>query len=132
MTSRRTLRSQKLWIEDDLVVQWQGRGVRESPGSAGEVSGSTITRALRLTLWAALFWTGLAIFFASQIVFITRGRVPWGTAFSFSAPRWYVWGLLTPLVFWIDRRLGAGRTLKSRVALHIPLGVAMTLLSVVL
>lgn len=96
------------------------------------VDGSKIGRALRLTVWAFLFWTGLAIFFASQIRFMSRGRVPWSVAFSFSAPRWYVWGLLTPITFWIDRRLGAGRTLKSRVALHIPLGVAMTLLSVVL
>jgi two-component system LytT family sensor kinase len=101
-------------------------------GCGGELSGSTIARGLRLTVWAFLFWTGLAIFFASQIVFISRGRVSWGTAFAFSAPRWYVWGLLTPLVFWIDRRLGPGRTLTARVALHIPLGVAITLLSVVL
>jgi two-component system, LytTR family, sensor kinase len=96
------------------------------------VSGQRIARALRLTVWAFLFWTGLAIFFASQIRFMSRGRVPWSVAFGFSAPRWYVWGLLTPFTFWIDRRLGAGRTLQSRVALHIPIGVAMTLLSVVL
>jgi signal transduction histidine kinase len=74
----------------------------------------------------------MAVFFASQIYLLTDGRVSWGSALSLSAPRWYVWGLLTPVVFWIDRRIGAGRSLASRVALHVPLGIAATCLSIVI
>ena len=88
-----------------------------------------IARALRLTVLAVLFWTALGVFFASQLVL---AGVPWSTALSFSMPRWYAWGLLTPGVFWIDRRLGANRSLAARVAWHLPLGVAWTLLSIII
>ena len=89
-------------------------------------------RLVRLTCWSFLLWTGLSVFFATQIIVLSGGRASWGQALSFTMPRWYVWGLLTPVVFWIDRRIGAGRTLEARVAWHVPLGVAITLLSIVI
>jgi two-component system LytT family sensor kinase len=90
---------------------------------------SRVGRAIRLAFWSFLFWTGLGLFFASQLVF---AGLPWSVALSFSMPRWYTWGLLAPLVFWLDRRLGANRSLGARVALHVPLGIACTLLSIVI
>ena len=86
-------------------------------------------RVLRLALWSFVFWTALGVFFASQLVL---AGLPWGVALGFSMPRWYSWALLTPVVFWLDRRLGPGRTLAGRVALHVPLGLACTALSIVL
>ena len=91
-----------------------------------------LARVLKLTLWAALLWTALSVFFASQIYILSGGRVAWLEALSFTAPRWYVWGLLTPLIFWVDRRLGAKRTPNARVALHVPLCIAFTVLSIVI
>jgi two-component system, LytTR family, sensor kinase len=94
-----------------------------------------LARRLKLVVWAGLFWTGLSFFFASQIYMAVRlqgGQIPWSVALSFNMPRWYVWGLLTPGVFWADRRVGAGRSLGSRVAWHVPLGVAWTCLSIVI
>jgi two-component system LytT family sensor kinase len=85
---------------------------------------------LQFAFWYVLFWTGLAFFFASQIYFLDRGRVPWTIALSFSAPRWYSWGLFAPGVFWVDKRLGTGRSLAARVGLHVPLGVAWTCLAI--
>ncbi|MGH9373416.1 MAG: sensor histidine kinase [Vicinamibacterales bacterium] len=92
----------------------------------------SIARGLRVALWAALFWTALALFFASQIYALSGGRIPWSVALSFTMPRWYVWGLLAPGVFWVDRRLGASRSLGARVAWHVPLGIAWTSLSVMI
>lgn len=86
-------------------------------------------RALRLAFWAALFWTALGLFFASQLVL---GGLPWSVALSFSMPRWYAWGVLTPGVFWIDSRLSGTASLAGRVALHVPLGIAWTCLSIVI
>ena len=83
----------------------------------------TVFRALRLFLWAFLFWTGLGVFFATQLIL---AGLPWGVALSFSMPRWYSWGLLAPAVFWVDRKLGGKRTLARRVAMHVPLGIAWT------
>jgi two-component system LytT family sensor kinase len=107
--------------------QQQRRGLREPSRHSDEVSG--IARALKLAVWAALFWTGLGVFFASQLYL---GGVPWSVALSFSMPRWYAWGLLTPGVFWVDRRLGRNRGLTARVLLHIPLGIGWTCLSIVI
>jgi signal transduction histidine kinase len=94
-------------------------------------AGHGLGRVVRLVLWSVLFWNALALFFASQIVLMERGRVSWRVALALSAPRWYVWGLFAPAIFWVDRRLGAARTLGERVVIHIPLGIAWTCLSVV-
>jgi signal transduction histidine kinase len=75
-----------------------------------------------------LFWTALGVFFATQIYLLNRST-PWTTALAFSLPRWYVWGLLTPAIFWVDRRLGATCSLKVRVAWNVPIGIAWTCLS---
>jgi two-component system, LytTR family, sensor kinase len=93
---------------------------------------SFVGGTVRLVLWAALFWTGLAVFFASQMVLLSRGRISWGQALALTTPRWYVWGLLTPAVFWFDRRFGSKQSLAGRVALHVPVGIACTLLSIVI
>ena len=39
-------------------------------------------------------------------------------------------GCLTPAIFWVDKRLGVRRSLAGRVALHVPLGIASTRLSI--
>jgi hypothetical protein len=43
---------------------------------------------LKLVVWSFLLWTGLGLFFASQLVL---GGLPWSTALQFSMPRWYSW-----------------------------------------
>jgi two-component system, LytTR family, sensor kinase len=89
----------------------------------------SITRALKFVFWSVVLWTGLGLFFASQLVL---AGLPLGVALSFSMPRWYSWGLLTPGIFWVDKRLGGTRSLAARVALHVPLGIAWTCVSIVL
>jgi two-component system, LytTR family, sensor kinase len=89
-----------------------------------------VGRLIRLAFWSFLFWTGLGLFFASQLVF---AGLPWSTALSLSMPRWYSWGLVAPGVFWVDKRVGAtAKGLGARVALHVPIGVAFTSLSIVI
>ncbi len=88
-------------------------------------------RRVRLAALAALFWTSLGAFFATQIRFLNP-RVPWRIALAFSLPRWWVWGLLAPGVFWVDRLLSPTQSLARRVAWHVPLGIGFTLLSIVI
>lgn len=91
---------------------------------------ASIGRLLRLAFWSFFFWTGLGLFFASQLAF---AGLPWSVALSFSMPRWYTWGLLAPGVFWADKRLGAAaKSLGARVALHLPIGIACTCVSIVI
>jgi signal transduction histidine kinase len=47
-------------------------------------------------------------------------------------PRWYTWGLLTPGIFWLDRRLVETFHLAVRIAFHIPLGAAWTSFGILL
>lgn len=86
-----------------------------------------MSRWLKTFLWAALLWTGLGVVFASQLYF---AGLPWSVALAWSIPRWYSWGVLTPGVFWVDKRLGRGRGLAARVALHAPLGVFFTTVAI--
>jgi hypothetical protein len=88
-----------------------------------------IVRWIKLGVLAFLLWTALAVVFATQLYF---AGLPWSQALQWSIPRWYSWGLLTPLVFWIDRRLHGIPSPLARFALHVPLGVAFTLLSIAL
>jgi signal transduction histidine kinase len=88
-----------------------------------------VRRWLKTVFWAALLWTALAVAFASQLYF---AGLPWSQALAWSIPRWYSWGLIAPAVFWLDKRLGRGRSLAVRVALHVPLGVWWTTLSIAL
>ena len=88
-----------------------------------------LRRRLTLTFWAFLFWTALGVFFATQIILLSP-QATWPLALAFSLPRWYSWGLMAPVVFWIDGRIGAGRSLAARVAWHVPLGLAVTLATI--
>lgn len=96
----------------------------EPPGVTPPVRGA---RLLRLVIWSALLWTGLGVFFATQLYF---AGLPWGQALAWSVPQWYSWGLLTPLVFKADRWLGGKLSLPARFAAHVPLGIAWTLLAI--
>ena len=121
--------------------QQQRGGLREPAHHSGEVSQapekvrrrrgrrSRAAAWFRRALLAGVFWTGLGVFFASQLVL---AGLPWSVALAFSMPRWYSWGVLTPAIFWIDRRLFAGHTLRARVAWHVPLGIAWTTLAIIL
>jgi two-component system LytT family sensor kinase len=98
-----------------------------SSQAATRLSARGWPRAFQVAVGSALFWTALGVFFASQLVL---AGLPWSTALAFSMPRWYSWGLLTPVVFWIDRRLGGHQDLAARATLHVPLGIAVTCLSI--
>ncbi len=77
--------------------------------------------------WSLLLWTGLGVFFSSQL---WLAGLPWGTALAFSMPRWYSWGLLTPAIVWVDKRLLGRQALTWRVGWHVPLGICFTLLAI--
>ena len=88
-----------------------------------------VSRWLKKFFWAALLWTALAIIFATQLYF---AGLPLSVALAWSIPRWYSWGLLTPAVFWVDTRIGRALSLPARAAMHIPLGVFFTTVSIAL
>jgi two-component system LytT family sensor kinase len=87
------------------------------------------SRTLIIALWAFVFWTSLGLFFASEIYLLDGNETTWKLALLYAMPRWYVWGLLTPGIVAVDRRLGARRSLTARLAWHLPLGLARTTLS---
>jgi hypothetical protein len=84
---------------------------------------------LRRVAWAFLFWTALGVFFAAQLHF---AGLSWQVALEWSLPRWYTWGLFTPAIFGLDRRLIDRLALGWRIVLHIPLGMAWTAAAILL
>ena len=86
------------------------------------------TRILR-GLAAFAIWTALAAFFATQLYL---AGLPWSVALSWTLPRWYSWGLVTPFIFRLDRWLARTRGLTARVALHVPLALVWTAITIAL
>jgi hypothetical protein len=80
-----------------------------------------------LIVWAFVFWTALGLFFASQIYLLGDQSMTWSTALRWGMPQWYIWGLLAPAVAVVERRIGRGRPIGVRLALHVPMGIAWTL-----
>jgi len=97
----------------------------DGPDAPGRAYGRT------LITWLGAFalWTAIALVFATQLYF---AGLPWAQALSWTLPRWYSWGLVTPAVFWLDRRLAASSSLPVRVALHVPLGAVWTTITILL
>ena len=89
----------------------------------------TYVGRLKLLLGLYALWTALAFVFATQLYF---AGLPWNVALSWTLPRWYSWGLLTPGIFWLDRRLADATTLPVRLALHVPLGVVWATVAILL
>lgn len=102
---------------------------RETAPPAG--AAARLRHRLLVLLGAFAFWTLLGLFFATQIMLL-EPRATWGQALLFSMPRWYSWGLLTPGIIAVDRWMGTGRSLRARVAWHLPLALAWTGLAIAL
>jgi signal transduction histidine kinase len=89
-----------------------------------------MARFLTRLLWALLLGTAISVFFASQLHF--AGRVAWPAALDWSFARAISWGIAAPGIFWMDRRIGRGRSVVARVALHVPLAVVWTFATITL
>jgi len=83
-------------------------------------------RALRV-FGVFLLWTVIAVLFATQLYF---AGLPWSRALDWTLPRWYAWGLVTPLIFRLDRWLAGTTTFPVRLALHVPLGLVWTAITI--
>jgi len=77
------------------------------------------------------FWTLIVLAYS------TRGEVrvgpyqwvslSWFDAFKAAAAQWYVWGLLSVAIYWVNRKLPvASDALLKRLLLHVPLSIVFT------
>lgn len=88
-------------------------------------------RWTRLALAVAV-WTLIAALFASKSSI--RGEpVAWLDGFYHELARWYVWGLLSAPILWVDARLPIARErIVGRLLAHVPLSFGFTLIYVYL
>jgi two-component system, LytTR family, sensor kinase len=84
---------------------------------------------LKTFVLAFLLWTALALFFATELYF---AGLPWSQAVAWSLPRWYSWGLLTPAIFAVDRRLSTHSNFAIRLGAHLPLAPLFASASILL
>ena len=81
----------------------------------------------RWAAWIAaiLLWTALGVLFA--LPGLSSGN--WRRALWVSLFQWWSWGLVTPLIFWIDAQLPFKENqLLRRVLAHLPVSVIVTIL----
>ena len=65
-------------------------------------------------------WLLLTVVFASQLYW--SGYAPWPTALWLEGIHWLSWGAVTPLVFWLTRRLHQGGHDWRRYAIGLGIG----------
>src|SRR5437867_4215076 len=70
---------------------------------------------------ALAFWTGLGLLSAAQLYFVWRVGT-WADAVRMAMVPWYVWGILAPLIFAVDRRWLEPLSPVGRIAAHIMVG----------
>lgn len=77
-----------------------------------------------------LFWTALALFFATQNALsylYQQGTVYWWPTIKIALSDWYVWALLTPVAVWLARRFPFADGRRGRALLvHMVAGVVLT------
>lgn len=74
---------------------------------------------------AILFWSALGVLFALPGI----SSPHWNRQLLWSLTFWWTWGLVTPLVFWIDERLPfSEKQLGMRILAHFPASILVTLL----
>jgi two-component system, LytTR family, sensor kinase len=85
----------------------------------------------RLALTAAFVFTTVAVLFALQRYVAESavgGQPMWRNALLQALIVWWTWGLLTPLIAWVVRRLPISQGRLWTIAIHIPAGLAVTAL----
>src|SRR6266550_3558189 len=88
------------------------------------------TMGLKAAL-ALAFWTGLGLLSAAQLYFVWRVGT-WADAVRMGIPPWYVWGLLAPLIFAVDRRWLERLPPAGRIAAHVPIGTMFVLVALII
>ncbi|HEY1938308.1 MAG TPA: histidine kinase [Candidatus Angelobacter sp.] len=81
----------------------------------------------RWTLWIAaiLLWSTLGVLFALPGL----SSPDWNRYLLQSLTFWWVWGVVTPLIFWTDRQLPfEEKQLGIRILAHLPVSVVLILL----
>jgi hypothetical protein len=88
----------------------------------------------RKAVLGVLFWTAVALFFSTQGYFGRGGGFQaLETSLRRSLPQWYLWGLLSPFLFWADRWAKArSHDLRGRILRHVPLAFGFVSVYVVL
>ena len=78
-------------------------------------------------LLMAIAWTAVGLFLATPAILSGGG---WGDLVGKLVNSWF-WGLLTPLIFVVDRRLPfSDKQLGLRLAAHLPLGLLFSMLHI--
>jgi signal transduction histidine kinase len=95
------------------------------PSAVRAVHRPGVARTITRTLGIVALWTVIAGVFAIQL---HVAGLSWEAALTWTLSRWYSWGLVTPGIFWLDRRLAGRASAPARLALHVPLALAWTAL----
>ncbi|MEO0341071.1 MAG: histidine kinase [Bacteroidota bacterium] len=87
--------------------------------------------AKRYLFYNFLIWTIVAIFTATQLYLKTlqEGQAAkWLGIFFIQLAVWWIWGIITPLVFWLGKRFRVDRSnMGNALLIHLPVAVLIVL-----
>ena len=94
---------------------------------------AAVTGKRRLPRWLLVvgFWTLIVLAYSTRTELRTGPYIwapmTWLESLRAAAAQWYSWGLLSPFIFWVNRKLPFARdALIPRLLAHIPLSLAFT------
>ena len=101
-----------------------GQWIAPTESSAStNFAGRLMSRRIVRTLLAAVGWTAVGVIFALP----SLGTNRWSEELRIYLAQFWAWGLLTPVIMTVDRRLPfSGKELGRRVAMHLGLSVVFT------
>jgi signal transduction histidine kinase len=100
--------------------QWIAQTESAAPTN---LAGRLMSRRIVRTLLAAVGWTAVGVIFALP----SLGTNRWSEELRIYLAQFWAWGLLTPVIMTVDRRLPfSGKELGRRVAMHLGLSVVFT------
>jgi two-component system LytT family sensor kinase len=93
------------------------------PGTRSTLVGRLTRRWIVRVVLAAVGWSALGVLFALPSLATSH----WHSELRIYLAQWWVWGLLTPFIMAVDRRLPfTGKELARRVVVHLGLSVVFT------
>ena len=114
-------------MRDSLVETLPRLEARTAPPEGATAAGRRLPRWLLLVG----FWTLIVLLYSTRqeqrLGMFDWERISWLDSLKASVAQWYPWGLMSVVIYWINRRLPlAPDALVQRVLVHVPLSIVVT------
>jgi two-component system LytT family sensor kinase len=117
-------------MQRPIIQALQGRDRAADPS----VEGTEVAPRRRAPRWllAVGFWTLVVLVYSTRMMRVAPASwipISWVESLKIAAAQWYTWGLLSFVIYWVNRKLPFGKdALVRRLLCHVPLSLVFTVI----